>query len=237
MIRKLVDRYYTEDEKYSEMYGLSTDEKPIGGLVTGSKFTEVDTGIIFLFDEESATWTPSNSGNGKTNISGATVTLGSAVKYDGTQKTKSVSSVKIGATTLTENTDYIVKDNQATDIGSYILHIVGIGSYTGIIAEAWSIGKGDGSVTASPDSLSLTAEGDDGTSTLSVTGDGEISVSSSAEAVATAEVSGTTVTVHPVAEGSATITVTMAETDHYTTASDTISVTVAEPTPPDDGEG
>lgn len=139
MIRKLVDRYFNEDDKYSEMYGLSSDDKPAEGLVTGSKFTEVDTGIIYLFDEESATWTPSNSGNGKTNIKGATVALGSALKYDGTEKTKSVSSVKIGSTTLTENTDYIVKDNTATEIGSYVLHIVGIGSYTGVIAEDWSI--------------------------------------------------------------------------------------------------
>ena len=231
MIRRLVDRFFDEDVKYSEMFGLSTDSKPTNGLITGSKFTEVDTGIIYLFDEESETWTPSNAGNGKTSIVGATVTLGSAVKYDGTEKTKSVSTVKIGATTLTENTDYIVKDNKATDIGSYVLHIVGIGSYTGVIAENWEIGKGDGSVTASPDSLSLEVGGDNGTSTLTVTGDGEISVSSSAEAVATAEVSGTTVTVHPVAEGSATVTVTMAASDHYTTASDTISVTVTEPDP------
>ena len=235
MIRKLVDRYFNEDDKYSEMYGLSSDNKPAEGLVTGSKFTEVDTGIEYRFDEESKSWFPQNSGNGKTSIVGATVTLGSAVKYDGTQKTKSVSSVVIGTTTLTENTDYIVKDNQATEVGNYVLYIVGIGSYTGAIAKDWSIAKGDGSVTASPDSLSLTAEGDDGTSTLTVTGDGAISVSSSAEAVATAEVSGTTVTVHPLAEGSATITVTMAATDHYTTASDTISVTVEAAA--DDNEG
>lgn len=235
MIRKLVDRYFNEDDKYSEMFGLSTDDKPVDGLITGSKFIEVDTGIVYLFDEESQTWTPSNSGNGKTNIKGATVTLGSAVKYDGTEKTKAVSSVVLGTTTLTENTDYIVKDNKATDIGNYTLHIVGIGSYTGVLSEAWSIGIGDGSVSASPDSLSLTAGSDDGTSTLTVTGDGAISVSSSAEAVATAEVSGTTVTVHPLAEGSATITVTMAATDHYTTASDTISVTVEAAA--DDNEG
>ena len=235
MIRALKYMAFDEDHRYGEFAGLSTDYKPKVALITGSKFTEVDTGIIYLFDEESATWTPSNAGNGKTNIAGATVTLGSAVKYDGTEKTKSVSSVKIGATTLTENTDYIVKDNKATDVGNYTLHIVGIGSYTGIIAKDWSIAKGDGSVSASPDSLSLTAEGDNGTSTLTVTGDGAISVSSSAEAVATAEVSGTTVTVHPLAEGSATITVTMAATDHYTTASDTISVTVEAAA--DDNEG
>ena len=231
MIRNVVERTFTPTLKYIEAFGLSTDTKPTSGIITGSKFTEVDTGIEYCFDEESRTWTPQNSGNGKTSIIGATVTLGSAVKYDGTEKTKSVSTVKIGSTTLTENTDYIVKDNTGTEIRSYVLHIVGIGSYTGVIAEDWEIGKGDGSVTASPDSLSFEVGGDNGTSTLTVTGDGEITVESSAEAVATAEVSGTTVTVHPVAEGSATITVTMAASDHYTTASDTISVTVTEPAP------
>ena len=229
MIRKLVDRYFNEDDKYAEMFGLSTDDKPVEGLVTGSKFTEVDTGIEYRFDEESRTWTPQNSGNGKTSIIGATVTLGADIQYDGTEKTKSVSTVKIGSTTLTENTDYIVKDNKGTEIGSYVLYIVGIGSYAGAIAEPWTIGKGTGSVSASPDSLSLTAGEDNGTSTLTSTGDGEVSVESSAEAVATAEVSGTTVTVHPLSEGSATITVTLAASEHYTGATDTISVTVAEP--------
>ena len=231
MIRNVVERAFTPTLKYIEAFGLSTDTKPTSGIITGSKFTEVDTGIEYRFDDESRTWTPQNSGNGKTSIIGATVTLGSAVKYDGTEKTKAVSTVKIGSTTLTENTDYIVKDNTGTEIGSYVLYIVGIGSYAGAIAEPWTIGKGTGSVSASPDSLSLTAGGDNGTSTLTVTGDGEITVESSAEAVAMAEVSGTTVTVHPVAEGSATITVTMAASDHYTTASDTISVTVTEPAP------
>ena len=235
MIRNVVERAFTPTLKYIEAFGLAADTKPTSGIITGSNFTEVDTGIKYSFDEESRTWTPQNSGNGKTSIIGATVTMGSAVKYDGTEKTKSVSSVVLGETTLTENTDYVVKDNKRTDIGNYVLYIVGIGSYTGTIAEDWSIAKGDGSVTASPDSLSLTAEGSDGTSTLSVTGDGEISVSSSAEAVATAEVSGTTVTVKPLAEGSATITVTMAATEHYTTASDTISVTVE--VAADDNEG
>lgn len=225
MIRIMFYNQMSSDKPYIEAAGLASDSKPTG-CVTGSKFTEVDTGKEYLYDEESQTWTAINSGNGRSPLTGATVTLGSAIAYDGTQKTKSVSSVKIGATTLTENTDYIVKDNTGTEVGDYVLHIVGIGSYTGILSEAWSIGIGTGSVSASPDSLSLTAGGDDGTSTLTVTGDGEITAESSAEAVATAEVSGTTVTVHPVAEGSATITVTLAASDHYTTASDTISVTV-----------
>ena len=228
MIRKLVDRWFNEDEKYAEMFGTSGDDKPVEGLVTGAKFIEVDTGIVYLFDEEAGEWFAQGSGNSRTSIVGATVTLGSSPAYDGTEKTQGVSSVKIGATTLTENTDYTVKGNKGTDVGSYTLRIVGIGNYTGSITEPWEIEKGTGSVTASPDSLSLTAGGDDGTSTLTVVGDGEISVASSAEAVATASVSGTTVTVVPLAEGSATITVTLAEGEKYEGGTDTISVTVAE---------
>ena len=139
--------------------------------------------------------------------------------------------MKIGSTTLTEDTDYIVKDNKGTEIGSYVLYIVGIGSYAGAIAEPWTIGKGTGSVSASPDSLSLTAGGDDGTSELTVTGDGEVTAESSNEEVATVSVTGTTVTVTPIAEGSVTITVTLAASDHYTGDTDTIAVTVADPEP------
>lgn len=58
MIRKLVDRYFDTDKKYVEMFGLSTDNKPVTGLVTGSKFTEVNTGDVYLFDETGVgTWT------------------------------------------------------------------------------------------------------------------------------------------------------------------------------------
>ena len=230
MIRTLVEYTFVDGMKYAEFVGLNSDTKPTDDfLITGSKYTAVDTGVECLFDEESKTWIPQNSGNGKTAITGATVTLGSAVTYDGTEKTKSVSSVKIGTTTLTVNTDYIITDNKATEVGDYTLHIVGIGSYTGVLSEAWSIGKGSGSVTASPDTLALTDTA--GTSTLTVVGDGAVSVASSAEDVATAEVSGTTVTVTPVGVGSATITVILAGSDHYTGGTDTIAVTVSEPDP------
>ena len=226
MIPILVDQKFTSRLRYIEAAGLSSDTKPTGDFVTGSKYIEVDTGIEYRYDETSRTWFPQGSGNGKTSVSGATVTLGAAVTYDGTQKTKSVSSVVLGTTTLTADTDYTVKDNTGTEIGDYTLYIVGKGSYTGVIAEAWSIGKGTGSVSASPDTLTLTAGDDAGTSALTVTGDGEISAESSDETVATVAVSGTTVTVTPVADGSATVTVTLAGSEHYTGATDTISVTV-----------
>lgn len=42
--------------QYVEMAGLSTDTKPTEGIMTGSSYLEIDTGDVFLFDEESGTW-------------------------------------------------------------------------------------------------------------------------------------------------------------------------------------
>jgi uncharacterized protein YjdB len=138
-----------------------------------------------------------------------------------------VTSVSLGGEALAANTDYVVSDNKATLPGTHQLRITGIGTYAGIIFEDFTITKASGSVTASPDSLSLTEGGDSGESTLTVVGDGEVSAESSAEDVATVSVSGGKVTVTPVAEGTATVTVTLADGDLYTGGTDTISVTVA----------
>ena len=226
MVRYLVAEPFAAGLMYVEIAGLSGDAKPTAGLVTGSKFTEVDTGVEYLFDEVTGKWTAKNSGNGKTSLAGATVTLGAALKYTGAEQTKAVSSVVIGTTTLTANTDYTVQGNKATEIGEYTLYIIGAGSYTGILAEAWSIGKGDGSVSASPDSLSLTEGGEAGESALTVIGDGGLSVETSDANVATVSLDGTTVTVTPVAEGTATVTVTLDEGENYEGDTATISVTV-----------
>lgn len=236
MVRALMTRRFDDDLDLVRFVGLSSDEKPVDNLVTGSEFVEVDTGCIYSYDEVTREWFLMKTGSGKTSIAGATVTLGSGPAYDGTEKTQSVSSVKIGSTTLTEDTDYKVINNTGTLPGSYTLHIVGIGSYCGVIAKSWTITKANGSVTASPDTLSLTEGGDTGESTLTVVGDGAVSVSSSNAAVATAALDGAKVVVTPVADGSATVTVTLAEGTLYDGGSDTISVTVAAAETPDDPE-
>jgi hypothetical protein len=42
---------------YFEFVGLSTDDKPKAGVVTGSQFIEVDTGDLYRYDESgSGTW-------------------------------------------------------------------------------------------------------------------------------------------------------------------------------------
>ena len=237
MIRTLERRAFVGNLLLCKFAGNSGDTKPTDFIVTGSSFLEVDTGIEYLFDEFSGGWVAQNTGNGKTSVAGATVTLGSAVSYDGTEKTQGISSVKIGATTLTADTDYTVEGNKATEPGTYTMRIKGIGDYVGYVDKEWTLGKGTGSVIASPDSLELTEDGEDGTSTLTVTGDGDVTVATSAADVATAEVDDGTVTVTPVGAGSATITVTLAGSDHYTGDTDTISVTVAAAETPEDNGG
>lgn len=37
-------------------YGLSTDEKPIDGSKNADRFMEMDTGNVFLFDEQNKKW-------------------------------------------------------------------------------------------------------------------------------------------------------------------------------------
>lgn len=45
----------TINEKTYEFRGLSTDEKPIERVGNGSVFIEIDTGKVFIFDEQNKT--------------------------------------------------------------------------------------------------------------------------------------------------------------------------------------
>ena len=48
---------------YYEYAGLSTDTKPTEHVATGSTFTEVDTGHVYFFNEETGKWgDPFNEG-------------------------------------------------------------------------------------------------------------------------------------------------------------------------------
>lgn len=46
----------TINEKTYEFRGLSTDEKPIERIGNGSIFIEMDTGKVFIFDEQNKVW-------------------------------------------------------------------------------------------------------------------------------------------------------------------------------------
>lgn len=45
----------TINEKTYEFRGLSTDEKPVERIGNGSVFIEIDTGKVFIFDEQNKT--------------------------------------------------------------------------------------------------------------------------------------------------------------------------------------
>lgn len=57
-MRELVSTNIGGGKRYAKIYGLSTDDKPKAGLVTGSEFIEVNTGDRYLFDETgTGAWT------------------------------------------------------------------------------------------------------------------------------------------------------------------------------------
>lgn len=164
---------------------------------------------------------------GTQDLSTATVILGSALIYNGTEQTQTVSSIVLQNKTLIEGTDYTISNNTATNAGSYTLIITGINDYEGTIAVAYSIAKAAGSISVSPASLTVSGGvGSTAIAEITYIGDGAISVESNATSVATVSKSETTVTVKSVSKGSAIITITLAEGTNYTSASGTINVTV-----------
>lgn len=45
-----------ENISMPEYYGLSTDNKPVDDIRNAEIFFEMDTGNVFIFDEENAKW-------------------------------------------------------------------------------------------------------------------------------------------------------------------------------------
>lgn len=235
MIRILEKRNYNNDTAFYVFAGNSLDTPPTEGVLTGSEFFEVDTGRESYFDEQTGTWYPGANAS-KTLLADATITLGDALVYDGTEQTQAIASVVIGETELTENTDYTVEGNKATLPGAYKMTLHGIGSYAGMAQKTFTVSKGEGSVSVDPATLTLTAEGDSGTSAVTVTGDGAVTVASNHDDIASAVIDSGVVTVTPVAEGSATVTVTLADSDLYTGDTATIAVTVEAAANPDSND-
>ena len=60
MVREIVKKLQNDDVNYYEFAGISTDDKPVHNICTGSLFFEADTGDVYSFDEEAASgseWT------------------------------------------------------------------------------------------------------------------------------------------------------------------------------------
>jgi len=61
-VRWLKREPQNDDIHYVELFGLSTDNKPIG-FATGSIFFEVDTSKAYFYDEVSAEWIEAGGGS------------------------------------------------------------------------------------------------------------------------------------------------------------------------------
>lgn len=63
MIRILTNKIFSDGLVYIEGACLSSDTKPTAGIVTGSKFTEADTGDVYMFSEgDSPAWNKIQAG-------------------------------------------------------------------------------------------------------------------------------------------------------------------------------
>lgn len=74
-MRTIVSRQFTVDKSYVEIFGTSTESKQTAGIVTGSRYTEVDTGDVYLFNETASEWVKQPAQGGGTGVGRFVVTF------------------------------------------------------------------------------------------------------------------------------------------------------------------
>ena len=103
------------------------------------------------------------------NISGAKITLGSSLTYNGKEQTQTVSSVVVDGL----NASFAVTGNKQTNAGDYTLTVTGTGNFTGTETQSFTIARKDMSKAVITLGDSLTYNGKQQTQTIeSVTVDG-----------------------------------------------------------------
>ncbi|MBQ6316586.1 MAG: Ig-like domain-containing protein, partial [Oscillospiraceae bacterium] len=175
----------------------------------------------------------------------ATVELGEALTYTGSEQTQQVASVTWKFTVMTPNgpvtqtvevlnSEYTIRNNQKTDAGTYLLTVTANpnGNYTESATKEFTIAKAKGKLSYAEETVSKTWGDDAFTNKLTNTGDLRVTYDSDNEAVA--EVHPTTGEVTIKAAGTATIkaTAVAAENENYyfepgTAASYTLKVAKA----------
>ena len=128
-------------------------------------------------------------------------------------------------------------DTSKTNAGSYAATVTPKANYrwpdgsSSAKSVPWSIAKAAGSLSLSPTSATLGGVGEVQVISVTRAGDGAISATSSNTGVATAQISGSNVVVTGKGEGSATITVKVAEgTNHLSPSNKTVNISVVKPT-------
>ena len=151
-----------------------------------------------------------DSGGGGNNIANATVTLGASLTFNGSAQEQTITSVTLNGDTLAEGTDYDISGNVATNAGNYTLIVSGKGDYSGFVFVDWSIAKAQGSISVPASVDIIGAVGTQKQVTVVIgNGYGDLVVSSSDPDTVTASTVGNVITLTSVAEGNATISITL----------------------------
>jgi len=125
--------------------GLTVTYTVSGNTGTDAKdYTLTVTGNGNFEGTAAADWTIA-----KKNISGATITLGDSLTYNGNEQTQEVAEVKIGDLVVT----YDVTANKQLSADDYTLTVTGNGNFEGSATADWSIAKAKLTITANNNSI------------------------------------------------------------------------------------
>lgn len=222
---------YTGGQQSPDWTGYDSAEMTIGG--TSAATDAGDYQAIFSLKDKVGTQWADGTTEDKTvswSIGRATVnvpTQSGSLTYNGEAQSPSWSGYDSSKMTLGGTTS-------GTNAGSYDANFTTTANYqwpdgtTEAKTVSWSIQKAAGSLSISPESMTLDTSATSKVITVTRAGTGAISAQSSAPTIASVSVSGNQVTVTGLANGSANITISVAADTNYTApASKQCSVTVS----------
>ena len=222
---------YTGGQQSPDWTGYDSAEMTIGG--TSAATDAGDYQAIFSLKDKVGTQWADGTTEDKTvswSIGRATVnvpTQSGSLTYNGEAQSPSWSGYDSSKMTMGGTTS-------GTNAGSYDANFATTANYqwpdgtTEAKTVSWSIQKAAGSLSISPESMTLDTSATSKVITVTRAGTGAISAQSSAPTIASVSVSGNQVTVTGLANGSANITISVAADTNYTApASKQCSVTVS----------
>lgn len=222
---------YTGGQQSPDWTGYDSAEMTIGG--TSAATDAGDYQAIFSLKDKVGTQWADGTTEDKTvswSIGRATVnvpTQSGSLTYNGEAQSPSWSGYDSSKMTMGGTTS-------GTNAGSYDANFTTTANYqwpdgtTEAKTVSWSIQKAAGSLSISPESMTLDTSTTSKVITVTRAGTGAISAQSSAPTIASVSVSGNQVTVTGLANGSATITISVAaDTNYNAPANKTCSVTVS----------
>ena len=222
---------YTGGQQSPDWTGYDSVEMTIGG--TSAATDAGDYQAIFSLKDKAGTQWADGTTEDKTvswSIGRATVnvpTQSGSLTYNGEAQSPSWSGYDSSKMTMGGTTS-------GTNAGSYDANFTTTANYqwpdgtTEAKTVSWSIQKAAGSLSISPESMTLDTSATSKVITVTRAGTGAISAQSSAPTIASVSVSGNQVTVTGLANGSANITISVAADTNYTApASKQCSVTVS----------